>query len=101
MPRPAGRRQVEAEARVHRHRRQRDRGEHPQMHQSMTPARRSQKPPVVQNSPLQWTHRRSILETAVAQAGKMARLLRGNPPVGIYLAYDEPFYVAPPRGGAP
>ena len=52
---------------------------------------------LVQDFPLQWTHRRSILETAIAQAGEMARLLRGNPSVGIYLAHDEPFYVAPPE----
>jgi beta-mannosidase len=52
---------------------------------------------LIQDFPLQWTHRRSILETAVDQAGEMARLLRGNPSVGIYLAHDEPFYVAPPE----
>ena len=50
-----------------------------------------------QDFPLQWTHRRSILEPAVAQAGEMARVLRGNPSVGVYLAHDEPFYVAPPE----
>lgn len=52
---------------------------------------------LLQDFPLQWTHRRSILESAVVQAGEMARLLRGNPSVGVYLAHDEPFYVAPPE----
>jgi beta-mannosidase len=52
---------------------------------------------VLQDFPLQWTHRRSILGPAVAQAGEMARTLRGNPSVGIYLAHDEPFFVAPPE----
>ena len=52
---------------------------------------------VLQDFPLQWTHRRSILEPAVAQAREMARILRGNPSVGIYLAHDEPFFVAPPE----
>ena len=52
---------------------------------------------VLQDFPLQWTHRRSILGPAVAQAGEMARILRGNPSVGIYLAHDEPFFVAPPE----
>jgi beta-mannosidase len=52
---------------------------------------------VLQDFPLQWTHRRSILGPAVTQAGEMARTLRGNPSVGIYLAHDEPFFVAPPE----
>ena len=52
---------------------------------------------VLQDFPLQWTHRRSVLGPAVAQAREMARILRGNPCVGIYLAHDEPFFVAPPE----
>ena len=52
---------------------------------------------LLQDFPLQWTHRRSVLGPAVAQAGEMARLLRGHPSVGLYLAHDEPFYVAPPE----
>src|SRR5215210_5114869 len=52
---------------------------------------------VVQDFPLQWTHRRSVLGPAVAQAREMARILRGYPCVGIYLAHDEPFFVAPPE----
>ena len=56
---------------------------------------------VLQDFPLQWTHRRSILGPAVAQAGEMARILRGNPSVGIYLAHDEPFFVAPPEKWSP
>jgi beta-mannosidase len=56
---------------------------------------------VLQDFPLQWTHRRSILGSAVTQAGKMARTLRGNPCVGIYLAHDEPFFVAPPEKWSP
>ena len=52
---------------------------------------------VLQDFPLQWTHRRSILGAAVTQAGEMARTLRGYPSVGIYLAHDEPFFVAPPE----
>ncbi len=52
---------------------------------------------VLQDFPLQWTHRRTILGPAVVQAGEMARILRGNPCVGIYLAHDEPFFVAPPE----
>jgi beta-mannosidase len=52
---------------------------------------------LLQDFPLQWTHRRSILEPAVAQAAEMARTLRGHPSVGVYLAHDEPFYVAPPE----
>jgi beta-mannosidase len=52
---------------------------------------------VLQDFPLQWTHRRSILGPAVTQAGEMARTLRGYPCVGIYLAHDEPFFVAPPE----
>jgi beta-mannosidase len=56
---------------------------------------------VLQDFPLQWTHRRSILGPAVTQAGEMARTLRGNPCVGIYLAHDEPFFVAPPEKWSP
>jgi beta-mannosidase len=56
---------------------------------------------VLQDFPLQWTHRRSILGSAVTQAGEMARTLRGNPSVGIYLAHDEPFFVAPPEKWSP
>src|SRR5918997_3480387 len=56
---------------------------------------------VVQDFPLQWTHRRSILGPAVTQAGEMARILRGNASVGIYLAHDEPFFVAPPEKWSP
>jgi beta-mannosidase len=56
---------------------------------------------VLQDFPLQWTHRRSILGTAVTQAGEMARTLRGNASVGIYLAHDEPFFVAPPEKWSP
>ncbi|MGH3145822.1 MAG: glycoside hydrolase family 2 protein [Rubrobacter sp.] len=52
---------------------------------------------LLQDFPLQWTHRRSILGPAVAQAREMTRALRGHPSVGIYLAHDEPFYVAPPE----
>jgi beta-mannosidase len=52
---------------------------------------------VFQDFPLQWTHRRSVVRTAVAQAGDMARNLRGHPSVGVYLAHDEPFYVVPPE----
>jgi beta-mannosidase len=52
---------------------------------------------VLQDFPLQWTHRRTILGPAVVQAREMARILRGNPCVGIYLAHDEPFFVAPPE----
>ena len=52
---------------------------------------------LLQDFPLQWTHRRSILEPAVAQAREMAQILCGNPSVGLYLAHDEPFYVAPPE----
>jgi len=52
---------------------------------------------VLQDFPLQWTHRREILEPAVAQAREMARDLRNHPCVGVYLAHDEPFYVAPPE----
>src|SRR5215213_5522650 len=52
---------------------------------------------VLQDFPLQWTHRRSVLGPAVAQAREMARILRGFPSVGIYLAHDEPFFVAPPE----
>jgi beta-mannosidase len=56
---------------------------------------------VLQDFPLQWTHRRSILGPAVTQAGEMARTLRGNPCMGIYLAHDEPFFVAPPEKWSP
>ncbi len=56
---------------------------------------------VLQDFPLQWTHRRSILGPAVTQAGEMARILRGNPCVGVYLAHDEPFFVAPPEKWSP
>jgi beta-mannosidase len=56
---------------------------------------------VLQDFPLQWTHRRNILGPAVTQAGEMARTLRGNPCVGIYLAHDEPFFVAPPEKWSP
>src|ERR671921_504420 len=56
---------------------------------------------VLQDFPLQWTHRRSILGPAVTQAGEMARTLRGNASVGIYLAHDEPFFVAPPEKWSP
>jgi len=56
---------------------------------------------VLQDFPLQWTHRRSILGPAVAQAGEMARILRGNPCVGIFLAHDEPFFVVPPEKWSP
>jgi beta-mannosidase len=52
---------------------------------------------VLQDFPLQWTHQRSVLEPAVAQAGEMARDLRSRPSVGVYLAHDEPFYVVPPE----
>jgi beta-mannosidase len=56
---------------------------------------------VLQDFPLQWTHRRSILGPAITQAGEMARTLRGNPSVGIYLAHDEPFFVVPPEKWSP
>src|SRR5215210_3674294 len=56
---------------------------------------------VLQDFPLQWTHRRSVLGPAVAQAREMARILRGYPCVGIYLAHDEPFFVAPPEKWSP
>lgn len=52
---------------------------------------------ILQDFPLQWTHRRSILGPAVAQAAEMARRLRSHPSVGVYLAHDEPFYVVPPE----
>ena len=52
---------------------------------------------VLQDFPLQWTHKRSVLGPAVAQAREMARDLRNHPSVGIYLAHDEPFYVVPPE----
>jgi beta-mannosidase len=56
---------------------------------------------VLQDFPLQWTHRRNILGPAVTQAGEMARILRGSPSVGIYLAHDEPFFVEPPEKWSP
>ena len=56
---------------------------------------------VLQDFPLQWTHRRSILVPAVTQAREMARTLRGYPSVRIYLAHDEPFFVAPPEKWSP
>ncbi len=52
---------------------------------------------ILQDFPLQWTHRRSVLGPAVAQATEMARDLRSHPSVGVYLAHDEPFYVVPPE----
>jgi beta-mannosidase len=52
---------------------------------------------IFQDFPLQWTHRRTVLEPATAQAKEMARNLRNHPSVGIYLAHDEPFYVVPPE----
>jgi beta-mannosidase len=52
---------------------------------------------VLQDFPLQWTHRRSVLEPAVAQAREMARDLRNHASVAVYLAHDEPFYVVPPE----
>lgn len=56
---------------------------------------------ILQDFPLQWTHRKSVLKTAVRQAGEMARLLGHHPSVGVYLAHDEPFYVAPPEKWSP
>lgn len=52
---------------------------------------------VFQDFPLQWTHRRSVLGPAVAQAKEMAWDLRNYPSVGVYLAHDEPFFVVPPE----
>ena len=52
---------------------------------------------VLQDFPLQWTHKRSVLGPAVAQAQEMARDLRNYPSVAVYLAHDEPFYVVPPE----
>jgi beta-mannosidase len=52
---------------------------------------------VFQDFPLQWTHRRSVLKTAINQAAEMARLLRSHPSVGVYLIHDEPLHVVPPR----
>jgi beta-mannosidase len=52
---------------------------------------------VLQDFPLQWTHKRSVLGPAVAQAREMARDLRNYPSVAVYLAHDEPFYVVPPE----
>ncbi len=56
---------------------------------------------ILQDFPLQWTHRRRVLKTAIEQAGEMARLLENHPSVGVYLAHDEPFYVAPPEKWSP
>jgi beta-mannosidase len=52
---------------------------------------------VFQDFPLQWTHRRSVLGTAITQAREMAWDLCDHPSVGIYLAHDEPFFVVPPE----
>jgi beta-mannosidase len=52
---------------------------------------------ILQDFPLQWTHQRSVLEPAVAQAKEMAWDLRNHPSVAVYLAHDEPFYVVPPE----
>jgi beta-mannosidase len=52
---------------------------------------------VLQDFPLQWTHQRSVLDPAIAQAKEMARDLRNHPSVAVYLAHDEPFYVVPPE----
>jgi beta-mannosidase len=52
---------------------------------------------VLQDFPLQWTHKRSVLGPAIAQAKEMARDLRNHPSVAVYLAHDEPFYVVPPE----
>lgn len=52
---------------------------------------------VLQDFPLQWGHRRDVLEGAVNQAREMARMLAQHPSVGLYLAHDEPFYVVPPE----
>jgi beta-mannosidase len=52
---------------------------------------------VLQDFPLQWTHKRSVLGPAIAQAKEMARDLRNYPSVAVYLAHDEPFYVVPPE----
>ena len=52
---------------------------------------------IFQDFPLQWTHRRSVLGPAIAQATEMASDLRSHPSVGVYLAHDEPFYVVPPE----
>ena len=56
---------------------------------------------ILQDFPLQWTHRRRVLKTAIRQAGELARLLGKHPSVGVYLAHDEPFYVAPPEKWSP
>ena len=56
---------------------------------------------ILQDFPLQWSHRRSVLRPAVAQAREMARDLRIHPSVAIYLAHDEPFYVVPPEKWTP
>ena len=52
---------------------------------------------VLQDFPLQWTHRRSVLKTAINQAAEMARLLCSHPSVGVYLIHDEPLHVVPPK----
>ena len=52
---------------------------------------------VLQDFPLQWTHRRSVLNTAINQAAEMARLLCSHPSVGVYLIHDEPMRVVPPK----
>jgi beta-mannosidase len=52
---------------------------------------------VLQDFPLQWTHRREVLGSAMVQAREMARDLRSHPCVGVYLVHDEPFYVVPPE----
>jgi beta-mannosidase len=52
---------------------------------------------VLQDFPLQWTHKRSVLGPAIAQAKEMARDLRNHPSVAVYLAHDEPFFVVPPE----
>lgn len=52
---------------------------------------------VFQDFPLQWTHRREVLGSAITQAREMARDLRSHPCVGVYLVHDEPFYVVPPE----
>ena len=52
---------------------------------------------IFQDFPLQWTHRRRVFGPALEQAREMARDLRNHPSVAVYLAHDEPFYVAPPE----
>src|SRR5215210_3793464 len=56
---------------------------------------------VLQDFPLQWTHRRSILGPAVTQAREMARTLHGYPSVRIYLAHFLLFVAAPPEKWSP